>query len=272
MSGEDALVYVLFEHQSTFDALMPIRLLRYIVRVWEGWLKDHPESKKVPVVLPVVMHQGATGWRAAPDLASVLDAEPAFLEATRGLVPHFRFVLDDVGALSLEQLAARTLHELGRLVQMAFWSARSQERLTQAAPLMRAIAGSVARDANTRTLLDQLYRYLLRAAEPEVDVRDVRAILLEIAGLEGHEDVMNAAEQLIEQGRAEGVEKGLAEGVQRGLAEGLRAAIKGALLARGVTLSEFGCARLAATHDPATLSGWVGRAATASTEGDVFFS
>ncbi len=53
-------------------------------------------------------------------------------------------------------------------------------------------------------MMHQLYEYLLRAAEPEVDVEEIQAILQQIAGPEGYEDLMNAAEQLIEQGRAEG--------------------------------------------------------------------
>jgi hypothetical protein len=35
--GGEALVYVLLEHQSTFDPRMPLRLLQYLVRVWEAW-------------------------------------------------------------------------------------------------------------------------------------------------------------------------------------------------------------------------------------------
>jgi predicted transposase/invertase (TIGR01784 family) len=36
--GGDALVYVLFEHQSTSDPWMAFRLLRYLVRIWSaGW-------------------------------------------------------------------------------------------------------------------------------------------------------------------------------------------------------------------------------------------
>src|SRR5260370_39785967 len=58
-TGRQALVYVLFEHQSSFDALMPLRLLRYIVRIWEQWLRDHPGSSTLPVVVPVVLHHGS---------------------------------------------------------------------------------------------------------------------------------------------------------------------------------------------------------------------
>ena len=58
--------------------------------------------------------------------------------------------------------------------------------------------------------------------------------------------------------------------VAQGRVEGLRAAIATALSARSLALSEVGRARLAACGDEATLTRWLARAVTASSEGDVF--
>jgi hypothetical protein len=249
-----ALVYVVFEHQSSPDATMPFRLLRYLVRVWERWLRDHPDAKKLPIVLPVLLHHGDGRWRAAPDFAAMLDAGPELLAVARPYQPDFRFVLDDLAALSVEALAARALHDLGRLVQLALWSSRSMDRLRRAAPLMGDIAGALVRDARTRSLLLQLYAYLWRAAPADVAADDIRSILLRVAGPQGAEDVVNAAEQLIEQGRA----------------EGLRKAITHVLTARALPLSELGRARLATCTDEATLTSWLERSATATVEADIF--
>ena len=265
-TGREALVYVLFEHQSTFDARMPLRLLRYVVRIWERWLRDHPPANTLPIVLPVLLHHGPTGWLAAPELAAMLDASPELVDATRPFLPHFRFLIDDLAALSLDALSARTVHAFARLVQIAFWSSRSFERLEEAAPRMQGILATLTRDDRTRALLEQLYVYLLRAAQPDVDVRRVRTILLEVAGPQGQEDVMNAAEQLIEQGRAEGEQRG----EERGEQKGLRAAIVTTLAARGLPLSEFGQARLGSCVDVAVLTRWLTCAVTAATEADVF--
>ena len=153
----------------------------------------------------------------------MLDASPELLEASRPFLPHFRFLLDDLAVLSLDALSSRTLKALTRLVQLAFWSSRSFERLQDAAPLMQQVTATLSRDASTRALLEQLSIYLLRAAQPDVDVRDVRTILFEVAGPHGGEDVMNAAEPLIQQGRAEGLERGLdGLGTSRGMSEAAR--------------------------------------------------
>ena len=259
--GGEGLVYVLFEHQSSPDATMPFRLLRYMVRVWERYLHDHPGAK-LPVVLPVLLHQGDGAWKAAPELAPMLDASPELLEAVRPFVPHFRFVLDDLAALSLAVVFARPLASLPRLVQLAMWASRSFPRLRDATPFMRAVVATLTRDDRVRALLEQVYRYVLSTAPPDVDVREIRTILLEVAGPEGAEDVMNAAEQLI----AEGEQRG----EQKGRLEGLRTAISTALSARAVPLSEVGRARLASCTDAAMLTRWVARAVTAASEGEVF--
>jgi len=89
-------------------------------------------------------------------------------------------------------------------------------------------------------------------------------MLLEVAGPEGEEDVMNAGEQLIAEGERRGLE--------RGRAEGLHVAITHVLSARALPLSELGRARLVACTDVATLTRWLERAATATSEAQVFAS
>lgn len=69
---------------------------------------------------------------------------------------------------------------------------------------------------------------------------------------------MNAAEQLIEQGRAQGH----ADGLEQGEVKGLRVAITHVLAAPSLALSELGRARLTSCADVAMLTAWLERAAT----------
>ncbi|WP_394848997.1 Rpn family recombination-promoting nuclease/putative transposase [Pendulispora brunnea] len=270
VSGSPALLFVLMEHQSKFDAHMPFRLLRYAVRVWDKWLVDHPgKGSKLPLLISVVLHHGDEGWRASPELASMFDADAETLDATRDYVPHFRFVVDDIASLSLEVLATRTIHVLGRLVQIAFWTSHSAERFKEAMPLMRELAATTKRDAATRMLLTQLYVYLLRVLG-DVDASPVYDKLLEIAGPEGKEDVVTAGDQLIAQGLAKGLAEGQAKGFAEGRAEAFRWALSKFLEARGVTLSKAGRERLEACDDPQLLARWYDRAIVGSTEDEIF--
>ncbi len=267
--GGEALVYVLFEHQSSFDVWMPLRLLRYIVRVWDRWVAEHPEAKAVPLVLPVVLHQGPTGWQKAPELGSALDASKELLAAARPFLPLFRFVLDDLATASLEALSSRTVHALARLVAMAFWSSRSMHRLRAAAPFMAEIGATLERNERTRELLTQLYVYLLRAAQPDVEVEEVRTILMQVGGPLGQEDIVNAGETLIEQGRVEGLARGRAEGLAQGLAEGRAKAILRVLTARGVAVPTQVREQILGCSDLGVLERWLDRAVTATIAAEV---
>ncbi len=76
---------------------------------------------------------------------------------------------------------------------------------------------------------------------------------------------MNAAQELIERGRAEGEARGKAEGK----AEALRAAIVALFSARALPLSEHGRAQISSCADVATLVRWHACAATAASEAEV---
>ena len=129
---------------------------------------------------------------------------------------------------------------------------------------MRAIVGTLTRDDRARALLAQVYRYILSTVPPDIDDLEIRTILLEVAGAEGEEDVMNAGERLIAEGERRGEE--------RGEQKALRAAIARVLSARALSLSEVGRARLASCADVATLTRWHDRAVTAASEAEVFAS
>lgn len=61
----EILLYLLLEHQSTADELMPLGLLRYMVRIWDEYLLAHPGVKRLPLIVPLVVHHSQRGWRAA---------------------------------------------------------------------------------------------------------------------------------------------------------------------------------------------------------------
>jgi predicted transposase YdaD len=67
-AGTRAFVYLLFEHQSSVDHLMPLRVLRYVLCILERHVRERGggrASLPLPIVLPVVLHHSATGWNAS---------------------------------------------------------------------------------------------------------------------------------------------------------------------------------------------------------------
>src|SRR5262249_34875798 len=125
IEGRTGLVYVLYEHQSRVDALMAFRILRYLVRVWEAWLKEHEEAKRLPAIVPVVLHHSETGWTGATAFEQLLDLEAEALAELGVYVPRFAFLLDDISHESDEALRARSMTALGRLVLYCLRNART---------------------------------------------------------------------------------------------------------------------------------------------------
>jgi hypothetical protein len=73
--GRPALLYILFEHQSTVDPLLPLRLLRYVVNVLEQHVRETANQPPLPLplVVPVVLHHSATGWTTGRTVQALFD-------------------------------------------------------------------------------------------------------------------------------------------------------------------------------------------------------
>ncbi|MBL4683120.1 MAG: Rpn family recombination-promoting nuclease/putative transposase, partial [Nannocystaceae bacterium] len=56
------LIYVLLEHQSESDPLMPVRMNEYVARVWARKLRE-TAVPRLPVVVPVVLTHARGGWK-----------------------------------------------------------------------------------------------------------------------------------------------------------------------------------------------------------------
>jgi hypothetical protein len=119
--GQLAFVYVLFEHQSTVDPLMPLRLLAYMVRIWQRHVAERGGTAlPLPIIIPVVLHHSDTGWIRATEFHSLLDPALIELPEVARLSPGFDFLLDDLTRLSDEQLRRRALGDLASLVDDHF--------------------------------------------------------------------------------------------------------------------------------------------------------
>jgi len=210
IAGRDAFIYVLFEHQSSFDPLMPFRLLCYMVRIWEAHLKAHPGAKRLPVIVPVVLHHSETGWKAEPTFEGLLDADPDLLRHVAEHVPRFRFVLDDLSTQSDFALKTRAVAAFVRLVLWAFQNGGSKERLKQTFPGWMSVVLEVLRAPNGTRALSVVWRYIF-AVNERTPPDEIEALLASVAPAEVKEEIVNAADQLREEGRQQGLQQGRRE-------------------------------------------------------------
>jgi hypothetical protein len=258
IAGRAAFVYVLFEHQSTVDPLMPFRLLRYMVRIWDGYVADHPSARLLPAILPVVLHHSETGWRAGVRFEDLLDVDGEMRAAIAEHVPRFRFLLDDLNRESDEALHTRAMSAFGRLVLWCLKHARASDELVKGLRGWADLLREVRTAPNGAAALATIWRYIFAVNERRLE--ELLPLLVAAVGEDGREELMTTAEYLIEQGREEGLRKGLQEG--------RRALLLKQLSARFGALPEDAVARVNAA-DAAKLDLWAERVLTAPTLADV---
>jgi hypothetical protein len=256
----EVLLYVLVEHQSSVDPLMPLRLLRYVVRVWEAWFREHPDARRIPAVIPLVVHQGAQPWNGPRRLSEIIDLPPELAAAVERHVPALELALEDLGSVSAEALAALRAPPVARFALVLLRSAAERADfavvLSRSHDLMRAIyLGS--RGAET---LGTLLRYTLLVGRMEKKV--LREHIQDVFGEEADEVFASEwCNDLINKGRR--------QGVKQGIEQGHRAILERLLRARFGDLDDATRSRLAKAR-ATDLTRWAERVLTARRLADVF--
>lgn len=197
-SGRPALLYLLFEHQRTADALMPFRLLEYAVRIWGRWLGERPARRteqRLPPVIPLVLHQGSTRWTGPDRLSALYGGTEQDRDDLRPWAPELVPLIVDLPLLAEEQLLGTPLGRLALLLMKHVNAPDLVERVRAASSLII----QVRRESGLRTV-EQVVRYIL-----EADVQPERlASALPNEEPDIREVVMSTAEKLREEGRREG--------------------------------------------------------------------
>ncbi|RME04646.1 MAG: hypothetical protein D6805_02275 [Planctomycetota bacterium] len=103
--NRDAFVYILLEHQSTVDFLMPFRVLFYIVQIWWDYVKQDLDRAKqqdfrLPPIFPVVLYTGPGGWSGEREFVELVEGGQEFLPR----LPNFRLEVLEVSRLGEAEL------------------------------------------------------------------------------------------------------------------------------------------------------------------------
>ncbi|NLT72279.1 MAG: Rpn family recombination-promoting nuclease/putative transposase, partial [Verrucomicrobiaceae bacterium] len=201
LEGREVLLYILFEHQSTRDPWLSLRLLRYMVNIWDDSQRRHPDAEKLPPILPVVLSQNAESWASAPSILELLDIPEdfpdEFVEILRRYVPDFSHIHLQLAGMDYEEipgtpagiyvLRAMKAERLGKLLDEAVWD----EALMSATP---------------RDLVMMVLRYIQGRT---VDIESFEAKVEGIRNTRLRRDAMTVAEQYRQQGLQEGLQEGL---------------------------------------------------------------
>jgi len=204
LTGGELLIYVLVEHQSSVDALMPFRLLRYLSRAWERYLKEHPGVHRVPPIVPVVLHHSASGWTAPTSLGALLDVPADVFTQIEPYVPDFRFLLHDLALEDLDALRVAALPPELKFALFLLQRTRNNADLSRELGLWTTIAAQLADDA-LRLVMSYILNVTDAASGP---IRD----WANRVSLQAEEAYVTAAEKIAQEARAKALVEGRVEG------------------------------------------------------------
>jgi predicted transposase/invertase (TIGR01784 family) len=258
--GSEALVYLLFEHQSTppTEGLMALRLLGYQARIWERWRIDHPKARTLPLIIPIVMYHGVTPWLEPLAFDALLDVPPALRLTVEPHLVRFTYLLHDLSKISDDELREGAMNTaLAKLVAMCFKHARTAPDFLQILSRWVNVMREVIAAPNGLEALAQVMRYILEVNE-RVSPEALQALLEREIGPETKDTIVTAGQQLIEQGIKQGIEQGIEQGITRGIVRSLINIYE----ARFGAMPEDIRAVVEATHDEPTLLTWLTLAGT----------
>ncbi|HEB0853273.1 Rpn family recombination-promoting nuclease/putative transposase [Citrobacter werkmanii] len=221
----DGYIYVVIEHQSTPDAHMAFRLMRYAIAAMQKHLDAG--HKQLPLVVPMLFYHGAKSpypWSlcwldefANPGLARQLYAAA--------------FPLVDITVIPDDEIVQHRRMALLELIQKHI---RQRDLMGLVEQIVSLLVTGSTNDSQIKTL----FNYILCTG----DAPRFNEFIREIAerSPQHKENLMTIAERLHEAGLQKGRLEGREEGLQEGLIEGQRAEarrIARTMLADGIEIS-----------------------------------
>ena len=93
INGQTAFLYILFEHQNEEDPFIGLRLLTYMVRIWNDHLRNNPGTAKLPPILPLVLAQDNKPWKSSIRFTDLIGVPGGAGEEMQKHIPNFEFQL-----------------------------------------------------------------------------------------------------------------------------------------------------------------------------------
>jgi predicted transposase/invertase (TIGR01784 family) len=209
LNNINIFIYLLIDHKSREEGFMGFQFLKYMVRIWELYLKQNKGAKTLPVIIPMVIYHGPKKWEVDTQFTSFFNA-PGYLKE---YIPDFNYKLYDISHVPDEEIkGAVLLRILFMTLKYVFTPGLNYKLREEIFPLFFEL-----KDKNKGTeYLEVLLRYLTRSARslPENELNEAVTQLFEEEG----GDLM---ETIAEKWKKEGMEEKAKETAKRMLEDGL---------------------------------------------------
>jgi len=160
---QQALFHVLMEHRSTPGPLVPFQLMGYAMHLLTGFVEQHRAEhgqppRRLPVIVPILLYQGARAWRGPRDLVELFDLPPELHPALGPFLPRMRLLIDDLAAEQPPETPARL--SLTAAVLLAMRYVRNEVDPEGFAERWRVLLDAAAGEPHAGPVVEASARYL----------------------------------------------------------------------------------------------------------------
>lgn len=214
-SRGDAFVFVLVEHQSAPDPLMAYRVLAYVVEVWSRHVEQHIADvgrppRRLPAVIPLVVHQGCDPWSGPRTLDGLMDL-PRELYALLGAhLPRLDLLIDDL-ALPDDARTGRTRLALTAAAILAMRYVRREDDPTGFLQRLRALLEASVGQPGREGIIEAVAQYVYDESDA-LSPQALLAVIEQTEDPETREVFVSLSDKFRELGREQGLEQGREQG------------------------------------------------------------
>lgn len=202
LDGHEAYLFLIVDHQSRPDELMPFRCLKYTCNFIDQHLKGST-TKRIPLVFPMVVYHGKQSWTYSVDINDLVDAPNEVVKAY--FLKPFQFI--DLSLIKDETLKK---HTWAGVMELALKHIFARSML----PYIRDIIELLKRleQLDGKNLAENVLVYILDRGELGNKKSFIDMVKTEFSPKIG-EKIMTISEQF----KAEGIQQGIQQGIEKGM-------------------------------------------------------
>lgn len=210
--GQDGYIYLLVEHQSKPEKLMPFRVLKYMIAIMEDHLKRTGETS-LPIVYPMIMYSGKSKYNYSTNLFDLFETRKELA---------LQIFCNAYELINISKIPAEEFNQFlwyGTLAQ-AMKSVHEYSDINQMLKCVIPKLSIIAKFGNF-SYISTIVTYFFETGEMR-DQKEFNEIMKRNFTKKETRKIMTYAEQLRFEGRAEGILAGREQGVLVGKTETAR--------------------------------------------------
>ena len=220
--GKDIYIFILLEFQSTVDRFMSLRMLHYIIELYEDLVKNH-KLKTLPAVFPVMLYNGENKWTAPEELCILIENS-----IPEKYLPKFRYF-----KISENEFSKDFLKNLKNSVAALFYTENLSETDLQKEIDIIVELFKTERPDEIKLFINW-FKYIFHDRKELIDeiqeIVEVKTML--------STTIKKYGEKLKFEGKLEGIHEGIQKGKLEGIHEGKLETAR-ALLTKNMSVKEI---------------------------------